>query len=184
MNKTKKKNEHYVNNADFLEAMKAYRKQVNIAKKQKLTKPPVTDYLGSCFLKIANHLSYRPNFINYTFRDDMISDGIENCLQYLDNFDPNKSKNPFAYFTQIIYFAFIRRIQKEKKQVTIKQKLIMDNNYDDITLQPGDDREFKNQFKEFLQKNMRNVEEPIKKEKKKSKTKKVLKRTSSAKFFG
>jgi len=101
----------------------------------------------------------------------------------LDNFNPNKSNNPFAYFTQIIYFAFVRRIQKEKKQVTIKQKLIMDNNYDDITLQPGDDREFKNQFKEFLQKNMRNVEEPIKKEKKKSKTKKVLKKTSTTQFF-
>src|SRR5210317_593682 len=171
--------EHYVNNKEFLEAMKAYKKSVNKAKREKRDKPPVTNYIGSCFLKIANHLSYRPNFINYTFRDDMISDGIENCLQYLDNFNPNKSNNPFAYFTQIIYFAFVRRIQKEKKQVTIKQKLIMDNNYDDITLQPGDDREFKNQFKEFLQKNMRNVEEPIKKEKKTKKKKKV----TSTKFF-
>ena len=112
----------------------------------------MTDYIGKCFLKIANHLSYRPNFINYTFRDDMISDGIENCLQYLDNFNPAKSNNPFAYFTQIIYYAFVRRIQKEKKQVTIKHKLIMDSNYDDVALQPGEDREFKNQFKEFLQK--------------------------------
>jgi DNA-directed RNA polymerase specialized sigma subunit len=179
MTKTKKKSEHYVNNADFLEAMKAYRKAVNNAKKEKLPKPLVSDYIGSCFLKIANHLSYRPNFINYTFRDDMISDGIENCLQYLDNFNPAKSKNPFAYFTQIIYFAFIRRIQKEKKQVTIKQKLIMDNNFDDLSLQPGDDREFKNQFKEFLQKNMR-IEEPIKKNK--PKNKRVIKRTST-KFF-
>ena len=181
---TKTRKEHYVNNKEFLQAMIEYRKMVNKAKREKLPKPPVTDYIGSCFLKIANHLSYRPNFINYTFRDDMISDGIENCLQYLDNFNPNKSNNPFAYFTQIIYFDFVRRIQKEKKQVTIKQKLIMDNNYDDITLQPGDDREFKNQFKEFLQKNMRNVEEPIKKEKKKSKTKKVLKKTSTTQFFG
>ena len=76
----------------------------------------------------------------------MISDGIENCLQYLDNFNPEKSNNPFAYFTQIIYYAFVRRIQKEKKQVTIKQKLIMEANYDDLTLQPGEDRDFKNQF--------------------------------------
>ena len=117
MKRSKKKPEHYVNNAEFLEAMKGYRKAVNKAKREKQTKPPVTDYIGSCFLKIANLLSYRPNFINYTFRDDMISDGIENCLQYLDNFNPAKSNNPFAYFTQIIYFAFIRRIQKEKKQV-------------------------------------------------------------------
>ena len=179
MTKTKKKSEHYVNNAEFLEAMKGYRKAVNKAKKDKQEKPPVTDYIGSCFLKIANHLSYRPNFINYTFRDDMISDGIENCLQYLDNFNPSKSKNPFAYFTQIIYFAFVRRIQKEKKQVTIKQKLIMDNNYDDITLQPGEDREFKNQIKEYLQKNMR-MDEPVKKEKKPVKKKK---KATSSKFF-
>ena len=167
MTKTKKKSEHYVNNAEFLEAMKGYRKEVNKAKKEKREKPPVTDYIGSCFLKIANHLSYRPNFINYTFRDDMISDGIENCLQYLDNFNPSKSKNPFAYFTQIIYFAFVRRIQKEKKQVIIKQRMIAESNYDDMTLQPGEDRDFKNQFTEFLKKNMPQ-EEPPKKEKKKS----------------
>ena len=154
MNKTKKKSEHYVNNKEFLEAMKLYRKSVNKAKREKKQKPPVTDYIGSCFLKIANHLSYRPNFINYTFRDDMISDGIENCLQYLDNFNPSKSNNPFAYFTQIIYYAFVRRIQKEKKQVTIKNRLITESNYDDMTLQPGEDKEFKNQFTEFLKKNM------------------------------
>ena len=177
--KTKKKTEHYVNNKEFLEAMTVYKKEVNKAIKDKKDKPLVGNYIGSCFLKIANHLSYRPNFINYTFRDDMISDGIENCLQYLDNFNPAKSKNPFAYFTQIIYFAFVRRIQKEKKQVTIKQKLIMDNNYDDITLQPGEDREFKNQFKEYLQKNMR-MDEPVKKEKPKVKKKKKVK---SSKFF-
>ena len=150
----KKKPEHYVNNKEFLAAMVEYRKSVNKSKRTKQIKPRVPDYVGECFLKIANHLSFRPNFINYTYRDDMISDGIENCLQYLDNFNPVKSNNPFAYFTQIIYYAFIRRIQKEKKQTTIKQKLIADANYDDLTLQPGEDREFKNQFTEFLQKNL------------------------------
>ena len=172
------KKEHYVNNKEFLEAMKAYRKSVNKAKREKKEKPPVTNYIGSCFLKIANHLSYRPNFINYTFRDDMISDGIENCLQYLDNFNPAKSNNPFAYFTQIIYYAFIRRIQKEKKQTTIKHKLIMDSNYDDVALQPCEDREFKNQFREFLQKNLKMEDtQPKKVEKKKKKTR-VRKSTS------
>jgi len=172
------KKEHYVNNKEFLEAMKAYRKSVNKAKREKKEKPPVTNYIGSCFLKIANHLSYRPNFINYTFRDDMISDGIENCLQYLDNFNPAKSNNPFAYFTQIIYYAFIRRIQKEKKQTTIKHKLIMDSNYDDVALQPGDDIEFKNQFRDFLQKNLKMEDaQPKKVEKKKKKTR-VRKPTS------
>jgi len=154
MAKTKKKSEHYVNNKEFLAAMVEYRKSVIKAKKDKVIKPPVPDYIGECFLKIANHLSYRPNFINYTFRDDMISDGIENCLQYLDNFNPNTSNNPFAYFTQIIYYAFVRRIQKEKKQITIKQRMITEANYDDMALQPGEDREFRNQFTEFLQKNM------------------------------
>ena len=162
--KTKTQKEHYVNNKEFLAAMIDYKKAIKEAEKKKKQRPPVTDYIGSCFLKIANHLSYRPNFINYTFRDDMISDGIENCLQYLDNFNPEKSNNPFAYFTQIIYYAFVRRIQKEKKQVTIKQKLIMEANYDDLTLQPGEDRDFKNQFTEFLQKNTV-IDEPAKKKK-------------------
>ena len=113
MRKTTKK-EHYVNNKEFLQAMIDYRKSVNKAKREKRNKPPVTDYIGSCFLKIANHLSYRPNFINYTFRDDMISDGIENCLQYLDNFNPKTSNNPFAYFTQIIYFTIEIKVFKSK----------------------------------------------------------------------
>ena len=174
MPQTKKKSEHYVNNKEFLAAMVEYKKSVDKAKREKKDKPRVPDYVGGCFLKIANHLSYRPNFINYTFRDDMISDGIENCLQYLDNFNPEKTNNPFAYFTQIIYYAFIRRIQKEKKQVIIKQRMIADANYDDLVLQPGEDREFKNQFTEFLRKNMP-VEEPAKKTKPKTKAKKKKK---------
>ena len=167
--KYKKKPEHYVNNKEFLQAMKLYKRSVNKAKRIKIIKPSVPDYIGECFLKIANHLSYRPNFINYTYRDDMISDGIENCLQYLDNFNPRKSTNPFAYFTQIIYYAFVRRIQKEKKQVTIKHRMIQEANYDDMTLQPGEDREFKNQFTEFLRKNTPPVEIPKKKKKLKKK---------------
>jgi DNA-directed RNA polymerase specialized sigma subunit len=171
MAQTKKKSEHYVNNKEFLAAMVEFRKAVNKAKRDKTERPPVPNYIGECFLKIANHLSYRPNFINYTYRDDMISDGIENCLQYLDNFNPETSSNPFAYFTQIIYYAFIRRIQKEKKQVTIKQRMIAEANYDDMVLQPGEDRDFKNQFTEFLQKNQPLTDEPVK-EKKAKKTKK------------
>ena len=161
MKKAKEK-PHYVDNKKFLEAMIEHRDKCEKAEKQNKKKPEVTNYIGECFLKIANHLSYRPNFINYTFRDDMISDGIENCLQYMNNFNPEKSKNPFAYFTQIIYYAFIRRIQKEKKQTTIKQRMIQEANYDDMALQPGEDREFRNQFTEFLKKNMP-TEEPVKK---------------------
>ena len=170
MARTKKKSEHYVNNKEFLAAMVEYKKLVNKAKREGRKDPRVPDYIGECFLKIANHLSYRPNFINYTYRDDMISDGIENCLQYLNNFNPATSNNPFAYFTQIIYYAFIRRIQKEKKQTTIKQRMIQEANYDDLALQPGEDRDFKNQFTEFLKKNMP-VDEPVKKPVKKKKKK-------------
>ena len=113
---------HYVDNAVFLEAMIEYKKQYYISKNNDEELPIISEYLGSVFLKIAQRLSFRPNFINYAFKDDMISDGIENCLHYIHNFNPEKSTNPFAYFTQIIYYAFIRRIQKEKKQLYIKFK--------------------------------------------------------------
>ena len=168
--------QEYVNNKDFLAAMIEYKASVQNAETKNKSRPIVPTYVGECIMKIATHLARKPNFVNYTFKEEMISDGIENCLQYLDNFNPSKSNNPFAYFTQIIYYAFVRRIQKEKKQVTIKHKLIMDANYDDVSLQPGDDSEFKNQFREFLQKNTR-IEEPTKKEKQKKKTR-VRKSTS------
>jgi len=128
----RKKSEHYVNNKELLEALIVYREKVAIAKEKELPKPRITNYLGSCFLKIATHLSYKPNFVNYMFRDDMISDGIENCVQYIHNFDPEKSRNPFAYFTQIIHYAFLRRIQKEKKQLEIKTKIIEKSGYDEV----------------------------------------------------
>ena len=113
---------HYVDNALFLEAMIEYKKQWQTSKDNDEELPIISEYLGSVFLKIAQRLSFRPNFINYAFKNDMISDGIENCLHYIHNFNPEKSSNPFAYFTQIIYYAFIRRIQKEKKQLYIKYK--------------------------------------------------------------
>ena len=130
----KKKSEHYVNNKELLEALINYRAEVAVAKAKDLPKPRISNYLGECFLKIATHLSYKPNFVNYMFRDDMISDGIENCVQYIHNFDPNKSKNPFAYFTQIIHYAFLRRIQKEKKQLEIKTKIIEKTGYDEVMM--------------------------------------------------
>ena len=161
----KKVTQHYVDNKKFLEAMVIYKDKVNSAKENNRKKPDVTNYIGECFLKIANHLSYRPNFINYTYRDDMISDGIENCLQYMNNFDPNKSTNPFAYFTQIIYYAFIRRIQKEKKQSLVKQKLIANAGVENIMDRlEGDDSQYRSQLLDFLQRNQK-IEEPITKKK-------------------
>ena len=161
---SKAKKEHYVNNKEFLAAMTVYRKSVRKAEREKKDKPMVSDYIGSCFLKIANHLSYRPNFINYTFRDDMVSDGIENCLQYLDNFNPAKSSNPFAYFTQIIYYAFIRRIQKEKKQMLVKSKLIANAGVENMMDQLiGDDTQYQSGMLEFLQRNSKEEAPEVKK---------------------
>ena len=139
MARTKKKSIHYVDNAKFLEAMKEWKDKCKDAEETGEEPPRISNYIGECFLKIANGLSYRPNFINYTYRQEMISDGIENCLQYIHNFDPDKSKNPFAYFTQIIYYAFLRRIQKEKKQTHIKNKIIENRQYETFTVNEGDE---------------------------------------------
>ena len=99
----RKQSEHYVNNKEFLDAIIEYKKSILKAEEEGKPKPRITNYLGECFLKIATHLSYKPNFVNYIFKDDMISDGIENCVQYIHNFNPEKSQNPFAYFTQVIH---------------------------------------------------------------------------------
>ena len=129
---SRKRSEHYVNNKEFLAAIIDYKDEIIIAEKRGLPKPVIPRYIGECFLKIATHLSFKPNFVNYMFKDDMVCDGIENCVQYINNFNPEKSKNPFAYFTQIIHYAFLRRIQKEKRQLDIKQKIIEKSGYDEV----------------------------------------------------
>ena len=128
----RKRSEHYVNNKEFLAALIKYQEDIEIARLQDKPKPVIPRYIGECFLKIANHLSFKPNFVNYMFKEDMISDGIENCVQYIHNFDPAKSKNPFAYFTQIIHYAFLRRIQREKRQLEIKNKIIEKSGYQEV----------------------------------------------------
>ena len=139
----KKKNSvHYVDNKKLFEEMQKFKEKCKEAEGVGERMPLVPHYIGECFLKIANGLSYRPNFINYTYRDEMISDGIENCLQYAQNFNPEKSSNPFAYFTQIIYYAFLRRIQKEKKQTHVRNKIIEKSNYVSFTTMEGDDNAY------------------------------------------
>jgi hypothetical protein len=142
----RKRSEHYVNNKEFLAAITKYREDVEITFIKKYgreitkedraktwdTKPPIPRYIGECFLKIANHLSFKPNFVNYMFKEDMISDGIENCVQYIHNFNPEKSQNPFAYFTQIIHYAFLRRIQREKRQLEIKNKILERSGFSEV----------------------------------------------------
>lgn len=151
---------HYVNNAELLNAIIEHRKNVKLAKKNKTEIPMVSEYIGMCFLKIAEHLSRKPNFMSYTFREDMISDAVENCCQYVNNFNPAKSKNPFSYFTQIIYFAFLRRISKEKKQLYVKYKateqlgLLQDNgghNLEDLGLEGGRQFQVYENISDFIQ---------------------------------
>lgn len=120
----KKPKKNYVNNAEFYEAMVKYKKEVREAEECGDDPPRIPNYIGECLYQIANRLSYKPNFVNYTYRDDMVADGLENAIMAINNFDPEKSTNPFAYFTQIIYYAFLRRIQKEKKQLYVKHKVI------------------------------------------------------------
>ena len=156
----RKRSEHYVNNKEFLAALIRYQEDIEIARLQDKTKPVIPRYIGECFLKIANHLSFKPNFVNYMFKEDMISDGIENCVQYIHNFNPEKSRNPFAYFTQIIHYAFLRRIQREKRQLEIKNKILEKSGYsevfDDSNKIDGDNYSEYNSIKDAVHSKLRN----------------------------
>ena len=147
---------HYVNNKEFTAAIIHHNKSCIEAEELGDPKPRVSEYIGECIYKIATRLSTKPNFINYSYRDEMICDGIENTLQYINNFDGNKSQNAFAYVTQIIYFAFLRRIHKEKKQAAIKQKSIIEAGYlfETFDTIDGDTTGMTNQYIDFLQQNM------------------------------
>lgn len=163
---------HYVNNAQMLEYIKDYREKLLAARADSTETPRIPEYLGECVLKIATGLSRKSNFINYSYKDDMILDGIENCIQCMHSFDPEKSSNPFSYFTQVIYFAFLRRIAKEKKQSYIKGKLIQDMAFDSFDLQGhDDDADFKNAYTAFIQANSNFDDSFIKNKEKKKKDK-------------
>jgi hypothetical protein len=169
----KKKPEHYVNNKDFTAAVAEYVVEIKAAKEAEKTPPRMSEYIGECVYKIATRLSTRPNFINYTYRDEMICDAIENCIQYLGNFNIEKSSNAFAYVTQICYYAFLRRIQKEKKQVFIKQKSIMESDVSLESFQTIDgqyDPALTNTNVEWLKENMNHVNYEPRKSKKKTPT--------------
>ena len=146
----KQTNNHYINNQEFLAALIEHRDSVRAAQAAEQQPPPISNYLGDCFIKIARHLSYKSNFINYSYKDEMISDAIENCLAVVNNFDPAKSKNPFAYFTQITFYAFVRRIQREKKQLQTKYRYIDQMDLNELITQEHDNGEFQNQFLDYL----------------------------------
>jgi len=171
--KTRKKSQHYVDNKQLYAVMQEFKKACNEAEEAGDEFPRIPDYVGRCLLKIAQRLSTKPNFINYTFREEMISDSIENCIHYIKNFDPEKSTNPFAYFTQIIYYAFLRRIQKEKKQLYIKHKSLEQSVVFDslVTTIDGDNRGVhvnllsSNNNSEYMKDFVRNFESKEKKRK-------------------
>jgi hypothetical protein len=115
MKKSKKDAVHYVDNKKFYQEIVKYKEACELARQEGREDPRLPNYIGECIWKIAEKLSYKPCFMNYSFRDEMVDDGIENCIMYFKDFDPNKTQNPFAYFTQVIYYAFLRRIAKEER---------------------------------------------------------------------
>ena len=119
---TKRRKNNFIDNKEMYAAFVDFRKKVDVAKE--------AGDIGKCFLDIAEHLSMRPNFSNYMYRQDMVMDAVENCVVYCANFDPEKSKNPFSYFTQVCWYAFIRRIGKEKRQIEICDKIISKSGYE------------------------------------------------------
>ena len=141
---TKKNKAHYINNKEFSLAVVDYVKSATAAKEKNKTVPVVTDYIARCFIKIAEGLSHRPNFVRYTYREEMVMDGVENCLRAINNYKIETATrtgkpNAFSYFTQIVYFAFIRRITKEKKQQDIKMRFIEKMGIEDFTAMGMDD---------------------------------------------
>ena len=164
------KKRHYVDNEKFFEEIKKWKRRVVDAREVDETDPPSTEYMGECFLKICEHLAMRPNFINYTFRDDLVSDGIENCLLYAHNFNPEKSKNPFSYFTQIIHHAYVRRIVKERKLMHIKYLYVERSGIlQQLSIDGEDKKKISNQYVEYLHTHEKYAENPHKKKPKKPK---------------
>lgn len=143
MNKQEKP--HYVNNAQFSQAVVDYVTEANAAKEKGSKKPIVPDYVARCFLRIAEGLSHKANFVRYTYREEMVMDAVENCLKAINNYDIEAATrtgkpNAFAYFTQITWYAFLRRIAKEKKQQEIKMKYIANSGIEDFMVNDhGDD---------------------------------------------
>ena len=151
----KKRNIHYVNNKDFSQAVVDYCTDLGNAKKSNSNLPIVPDYIAQCFLKIAEGLSHKSNFIRYTYREEMVMDAVENCLKAIENYDikaATRTGNPnaFAYFTQITWYAFLRRIAKEKKQQDIKMKYIKSSGIEEYIYDPSGDQTAETVVRNFV----------------------------------
>ena len=128
----KRSKNNFIDNKEFYAAFVDFHAKCKEAQDNGEPRPVVTRYIGKCFLDIAEHLSMRPNFSNYMYRQDMVMDAVENCVVCCNRFDPTKSSNPFSYFTQVCWYAFIRRIGKEKKQIEICDKLISKSGFEEF----------------------------------------------------
>ena len=154
----KKTTVHYVDNKALFEALVVWQKDTRRAHRKKQPKPPLPDFVAECMMKMANRLSQKAGFVNYTYREDMVGDALESCLRYIHNFNPTKSTNAFAYITQIIHNAFIRRIQKEQKQLYVKMRIVDQADFiDSYERQSGDDAHYNNSYVTYLQENKGDV---------------------------
>ena len=169
MIKLTKPKRHFVNNKMLYEEMVKFKQKTEEAAAADKPLPRVPRYVGECFLMICNKLSSKPNFMNYSYRDEMVADAIENCVSAAHSFDPSKSTNPFAYFTQIAWNAFIRRIQKEKKQAYVKHKNFEYSNLMDELLEESHitGKSYHNEYSDEI---IKNFEQKIVKTTKKTKT--------------
>lgn len=141
---------HYVDNDEMLAAWIAYQDDRKKAAEAGKPDPVVPRFLAECILKICYRTSYKHNFINYSFRDEMVSDAIENCLRGINTFDPSKSKYIFSYYTTAAWHAFIRRIQKEENEAAVKGKIICEMDIDDIVRQEHDNGEYQTNLVEYM----------------------------------
>lgn len=163
----------YVDNKIFYQEMMEYSNKKKEADACGEDPPRINNYIGTCIYEIANRLAHKPNFINYPFREEMVGDGIENAIKCLGNFDPEKSTNPFAYFTQVIYYAFLRRIQKEKKNLYIKHK-VMEKNIIEFSITDDSEAMLSIGPTDYMNDFVKNFEESIEEKKKTAVKKKGL----------
>ena len=189
---SKRSPEHYVNNAQFSQAVVDYVASANQATEAGKDVPIVTDYIASCFLKIAEGLSHKSNFVRYTFREEMVMDAVENCLRAIKNYNLEAATrtgkpNAFAYFTQISWYAFLRRIQKEKREQDIKLKFINESGLAEFMVDPDEDPESARAIQSFVDTLRRKIDdsksEVMKEEKEEVKEepkKKIIRRRKTA----
>lgn len=168
----------YVNNKDFLKAVSEYRVQYYDAKEKGLEKPMISRYIAECIMKICTRLSYRPNFMNYSYREEFVGDGIDACIAAVHLFNPEKTNNPFAYFTTVAFTAFVRRINQEKKQSYIRAKIASDLPSEEfLSLQDQDDAgEYKNMYVEFIKDNNSDIITSFENKKEMQKQEKIKKK--------